>query len=199
MAKKEALKQLQTRLAERLLAAKTQARTVSWLAVESGGLGLLFPLAEAGEIFSLGPLLQVPHAQPWFLGVANLRGQLTGVVDLAVFLGARMPIVPGQIQEGLREPSRLIAFNANLETNCAVLVDRLAGLRSEEQLQKLPDDEAVRSGFVRARYQDGTGRQWLEMSLAHLSVHETFLRIGTEPRETQEPRGLIGAAAMAAA
>ena len=33
--------------------------------------------------------MAVPHTQPWFAGVANLRGGLHGVVDLALFLGLR--------------------------------------------------------------------------------------------------------------
>ena len=51
MANREALRQLQARLAERLLAARTETRVLSWLAVECAGHGLLLPLATAGEIF----------------------------------------------------------------------------------------------------------------------------------------------------
>jgi len=87
MANKQALRELQTRLAERMQAARTQPRGQSWLAVECRGHGLLLPLEQAGEIFALAPLLAVPHTQPWFAGVANLRGGLHGVVDLARFLG----------------------------------------------------------------------------------------------------------------
>ena len=41
MANREALRELQSRLAERLQAARTEARAVSWLAVECAGAGLL--------------------------------------------------------------------------------------------------------------------------------------------------------------
>ena len=92
MAKREALRELQSRLAQRLQQARTEVRTASWLAVECAGVGLLMPLPGAGEIFSVGPWLPVPHTQPWFMGVANLRGGLHGVVDLAAFLGLRAPI-----------------------------------------------------------------------------------------------------------
>ena len=74
MAKKEALRELQSRLAERLQAARTQQRGSSWLAVECSGRGILFPLREAGEIFAMSVLVPVPHTHRWFLGVANLRG-----------------------------------------------------------------------------------------------------------------------------
>ena len=44
MANKQALRELQTRLAERMQAARTQPRRQSWLAVECRGQGFLLPL-----------------------------------------------------------------------------------------------------------------------------------------------------------
>ncbi|MDP3222613.1 MAG: chemotaxis protein CheW, partial [Rubrivivax sp.] len=51
MANREALRELQGRLAQRLAAARTETRKASWLAIECAGHGLLVPLATAGEIF----------------------------------------------------------------------------------------------------------------------------------------------------
>ena len=48
MANKQALRELQNRLAERLQAARTQDRGKSWLAVECGDRGFLFPLLGGG-------------------------------------------------------------------------------------------------------------------------------------------------------
>ena len=171
MANKEALRELQSRLAERLQAARTQDRGRSWLAVECSSRGFLFPLKEAGEIFALAPIIPVPHSHPWFLGVSNLRGHLHGVVDLAGFLGVKA-------SEPLREQSRLVAFNATLDINCALLVDRLSGLRSEQQLTAESDvANGPRPGFVGARYKDDSGRLWQELNLAALAGDEAFLRI----------------------
>jgi len=171
MANKEALRELQSRLAERLQAARTQDRGKSWLAVECSSRGFLFPLKEAGEIFALAPIVPVPHSHPWFLGVSNLRGHLHGVVDLSGFLGVKG-------NEPLREQSRLVAFNASLDINCALLVDRLAGLRSEQQLSAQTDAvSGPRPPFVGARYQDESGRTWQELNLAALASDEAFLRI----------------------
>ena len=173
MAKKEALRELQSRLAERLQAARTQQRGSSWLAVECAGRGFLFPLREAGEIFALAPLVAVPHTNRWFLGVSNLRGHLHGVVDLAGFLGLKGAEVPlpaaGQGQ--------LVGFNQSLDLNCVLMVDRLAGLRGEEQQTREPDDGQPRPTFAGARLRDGTGRVWQELSLAALAGDEAFLRI----------------------
>lgn len=173
MAKREALRELQSRLADRLQAARTQANTATWLAIESGGQGLLLPLGEAGEIFPFGTLIPVPHTSAWFLGVANLRGGLHGVVDLAGFLGLKSQATT----EFAREQSRLIAFNPALGINCAMLVDKLSGLRSREQLEAHADSGRPKPGFVGGRYRDSNGRSWQELRLAALASDEAFLKI----------------------
>jgi twitching motility protein PilI len=175
MSNREALRELQSRLALRLQQARTETRVQSWLAVECAGAGLLLPLASAGEIFAVGKVLPVPHTAVWFLGVANLRGGLYGVVDLAAFLGLRLPIG----LDAVREHSQLLAFNAVAGPNCAVLIDGLAGLRSALQLQVQPEIEGggPRPGFAGARWRDADGRYWQEIDLAALARNEQFLAI----------------------
>lgn len=174
MAKREALRELQTRLAERLQAVMTELPGASWLAVESAGQGLIFPLQGAGEIFTAAGLLPVPHTQPWFLGVANLRGGLHGVVDLGSFLGLRAHALP---RDALGEQARLLALNPAAGSHCAVLVDRLAGLRNLSQLTKLPEPPGARPPFAGAQYRDTAGRIWQEIDLARLAQQEQFLGI----------------------
>jgi twitching motility protein PilI len=173
MSNREALRELQGRLAQRLQQARTEVATLSWLAVECAGQGFLMPLATAGEIFAVGTLLPVAHTQPWFMGVANLRGGLHGVVDLAAFLGLRAPLGA----DAVREQSRLVAFNAALGSHCAVLVERLAGLRSAAQLTLQPPPAEPRPAFAGACWHDGEGRPWQEIDLAALSRNEQFLGI----------------------
>ena len=173
MANREALRELQSRLALRLQQARTETRVQSWLAIECAGLGLLVPLPTAGEIFPVSSLQPVPHTQPWFMGVANLRGGLHGVVDLAAFLGLRKPIA----RDAVREHAQLLSFNAAQGSNCAVLVDRLAGLRSATQLTAEADDGQSRPAFAGARWRDAEQRIWQEIDLAALARNEQFLAI----------------------
>jgi twitching motility protein PilI len=174
MAKREALRELQNRLAERLQAAMTEVPTASWLAVQSGGQGLIFPLRMAGEIFTAAGLLPVPHTQPWFLGVANLRGGLHGVVDLAAFLGLRArPLA----LDNLSDQARLLALNPSTGGHCALLVDRLSGLRNANQLTRLADPSGPRPSFAGAQYRDTQGQVWQEIDLAALAQQEQFLGI----------------------
>ena len=171
MANKQALRDLQSRLAERLQAARTQARGQSWLAVECSGHGFLLPLREAGEIYALATIHPVPYSQRWFLGVANLRGHLHGVVDLAGLLGVKAPEVS-------REQARLVGFNHALDINCVLLVDRLSGLRAEDELTREAEAPAgPRPAFAGARLRDAAGRPWQELLLAELVGDEAFLKI----------------------
>jgi twitching motility protein PilI len=174
MANREALRELQTRLAERMQAARRERRGQSWLAVECRGHGFLLPLEQAGEIFPPSALMAVPHTQPWFVGVANLRGGLHGVVDLARFLG-----LPEAASEVGREQSRLIALGVSIGLNCALLVDRLAGLRSSDHLRAAPstDDGAARPAFAGDVWLDPTQRAWQALDLARLAQDEHFLSV----------------------
>ncbi|HQX07267.1 MAG TPA: chemotaxis protein CheW [Zoogloea sp.] len=173
MANREALRELQIRLASRLQAARTEGLSVSsWLAVESAGKNYLLPLGHAGEIFPWTVVQPVPYTQKWFMGVANLRGGLTGVVDLAGLLGA----APVRTEQSLSEAS-LLAFNAALEVNAALLVDRLAGLRSTDAFVA---SEAPVEGdpvFFGSTYIDSDGTRWQELNLQALSQHTAFLSI----------------------
>ncbi len=178
MANREALRELQGRLASRMQAARNEAPSRAWLAVECAGQGVLFPLHEAGEIFPVGSVLPVPHTEAWFAGVANLRGGLHGVVDLAAFLGLRR--VSG---EAGRDQARLLALNPALGVNCALLVDRLAGLRNADQLSAVDeaaagdDSDSAQPSFAGPRWRDSEGRVWQEIELAALAGHEQFLGV----------------------
>lgn len=177
MAQREALRALQARLAERLNSARSDdAHTPGWLAVECGGQGLLLPLAGAGEIFKLSSLLPVPHTQRWFLGVANLRGRLHGVADLAAFLGLRPALPRG---ETLPDAARVLALNPASGGHCAVLVDRLMGLRSTAQFGVVEPAEGARPAFAGPGWRDEQGRIWQEIDLAALAAHPQFLGIAS--------------------
>ena len=182
MANKQSLRDLQTRLAERMQQVRTEQPGVSWLAVDCAGQGLLFALRQAGEIFKLGTVLPVPHTQPWLTGVVNLRGGVCTVVDLAGFLGLRSDERPVSAQQ-----CRLVGFNNELQVNGALLVDRLEGLRHAVDLKveaESTDNGAAAQGaqgerpaFALARWRDNAGRVWQEIDLAELARMPQFLAV----------------------
>lgn len=174
MAKREALRELQSRLAGRLQAARTEGVQASWLAVEAAGSRYLLPLAQAGEIFPFSAAMPVPYTQRWFLGVANLRGGLYGVVDLASFLRGQ---APAPRSDAGRAESRLVALNAMLEVNCALLIDRLAGLRGLDAFAASSAPPQDAPGYFGSGYTDANGAYWQELNLQALSQQPQFLSI----------------------
>ena len=182
MANKQSLRDLQTRLAERMQQVRTEVPGVSWLAVDCAGQGLLFALRQAGEIFKLGTVLPVPHTQPWLTGVVNLRGGVCTVVDLAAFLGLRTPERPVSAAQ-----CRLVGFSNALQVNGALLVDRLEGLRHAADLKVEAEStdngaavvapEGQRPAFALARWRDEAGRVWQEIDLAELARMPQFLAV----------------------
>ncbi|MUG32659.1 chemotaxis protein CheW [Psychrobacter sanguinis] len=51
------------------------------------GLNFVAPIGEVTEVISFpNSLTEVPMSKPWLLGIANIRGQLLPLVDLASFV-----------------------------------------------------------------------------------------------------------------
>lgn len=174
MANREALRELQARLATRLQAARTEGVSASWLAVRAGEASYLFPLAQSGEIFPLVNVQHVPYSRPWFLGVINLRGGLNGVVDLASFLADG--VAPTRTEQSLAQAS-VVTFNASLELNCALMVDVLAGLRKREAFSEEGPPPAGSPVYFGSRFIDLNGVPWQEINLQSLSQLPQFLSI----------------------
>jgi twitching motility protein PilI len=171
---RQALRDLQTRLAGRLQQARTEGVSAGWLAVESAGRSLLLPLAQSGEIFPLAAVQTVPYTQSWFLGVANLRGGLFGVVDFASYVTGQLPI---RRSESARQQARLVALNPALEINCAILIDRLSGLRNAQDFVSREDMAGDAPVFFAGTYTDLNGKQWHEINLQVMSSQADFLTI----------------------
>lgn len=145
------LRQYQLQLLQRVQAAKSGAAAPrKELGIVVGGRQCLLDLTQIGEIVQSAPLSAVPLACDWYLGLAAIRGRLTGVVDLARYHGGA-PCPRGA-------DSRIITFAPRLGLHCAVLVERVLGLRQ-------PD------------HADAGGRR---LDLAALVREERFLQIGFE-------------------
>lgn len=174
MANREALRELQSRLASRLQAARTEGVQAGWLAVEAAGRNYLFPLSQAGEIFPYTATQAVPYTQDWFLGVANLRGGLFGVVDLASYVSGEAPV---QRSDAGRAEARLVALNQLLDLNCALLIDRLAGLRNTDAFVSSNGAPDGAPDYFGSGYTDASGAYWQEINLQSLSQQPQFLSI----------------------
>jgi twitching motility protein PilI len=175
MANRQALRELQTRLAERLQQARAEGVSAGWLAVELGGRRCLFPLGQSGEIFPVASTHKVPYTQHWYMGVANLRGGLYGIVDIASFISGAP--IHRSFDGSVREQARLVALNSALEVNCALLIDRLGGLRGNADFVSREAAPEGSPAFMSAQFTDKAGQTWMEFDLQALASTPEFLAI----------------------
>jgi twitching motility protein PilI len=89
VAKQISLREFQQGLAQRLREAQAEAVPTSRLGVQAGNGNWLLKLDDAGEMLPLPEISGVPLTKPWYLGLANIRGVLSSVVDFAAFAGGR--------------------------------------------------------------------------------------------------------------
>jgi twitching motility protein PilI len=155
------LREYQEQLLERMQAARTSSGArAHQLGVDAGGTRYLIDLLDAGEIVPVPALAAVPLTRPWYLGLANVRGNLIGVVDLARYLGH-------DGAPGAQAAQRLVTFGAALNFPCALLVARVYGLRHAADMQP-----------VDGRLRDAEGNEWTPLGLAALAHDERFLQVG---------------------
>ncbi|HEY7787263.1 MAG TPA: chemotaxis protein CheW [Casimicrobiaceae bacterium] len=164
------LRSFQQELATRL-ASKTAAQ------VESSRLGLacgnerwLIRLADASEVIAVPPIVTVPLTQKWFLGLANIRGNLCSVIDFPAFLG-RAPVAAGGL-------ARLILLAARgSEQNAGIVVERVLGLRNLAQFKPVEVGATGPSWHV-TKWQDDGAVTWQEIDLGKLARDPAFLQVG---------------------
>jgi twitching motility protein PilI len=167
------LRSFQHELATRL-ASKTAAQVESSrLGLASGGEQWLIPLADAAEVIAMPTVAAVPLTRPWFLGLANVRGNLYSVVDLAGFLGRRT-VVP----HGAGAQSRLILFGPGVgELKAGIVVQGVLGLRNVAELTPVAP-VADAPDWYGQRWTDTGGALWQEINLARLAEDSAFLHVG---------------------
>jgi twitching motility protein PilI len=162
------LHEFQARLLERMEAARDgSGMRDSRLGVMVGDTRCLLDLREAGEIVNLVAMTRVPLSRDWYLGLANVRGNLIGVVDLDRFLGGP-PQTPGK-------ESRVLVVSASLSGNTGFLLSRVLGLR---HIQEMTEQPASDKDSGRKCYLDGDLNEWVEISLAEIVDDPRFLQVG---------------------
>ena len=116
------------------------------------------------------PLSIVPLTRSWFRGLANVRGALYGVVDLAQFHGEAAITPSGR--------ARLLLIGARLGIHCALLVSHSLGLRSADDFEVDVGEED--RPWVAQRLRDAQGQLWLQVDVTKLLASPQFLDAGLE-------------------
>jgi twitching motility protein PilI len=167
------LRAFQQELAARLAAKTTQQVEQSRLGLACAGQQWLIRLADAGEVIAVPTMATVPHTRPWYLGIANIRGNLYSVIDFAGFLGHDIePAPPGAGQ------ARMVLFGPRVgELRAGLVVTRVMGLSNLAELTR-GDGAADAPAWYGARWTDKSGGTWQEIDLALLAQDPVFLQVG---------------------
>ena len=169
MARRTGLREYQLSVAERLRTASTRAALASKLGFQVGSDNWLVSLNQVSEVIPVPATAPVPLTQPWFRGVANVRGNLYSMVDFAAFQGGEA------IGAGMER--RVVLISDRLVAGAGLLVSRMLGLRNPEQFTAL-SRPAEAPAWVGGAYTDAGGTRWLELDLPALVAEQRFLEVG---------------------
>lgn len=168
MARQISLREFQQGLAQRLREAEAEAEPTSRLSVEAGSRNWLLKLDEAGEMLPMPEISSVPLTKPWYLGLANIRGVLSSVVDFGAFTDGEPTV---------RTPEcRLLLITERFHSLSGLLISRMLGLKNVQNMELVegtPDRP-----WIGAAYRDQDGRVWSELNIGVLVSHDDFLQVG---------------------
>jgi len=162
MSKRLDLRAFQQNLSDRMQDRSRMGGQSSLLGVQIAGQHWLVEMPDISEVLSLPRLTPVPLAKSWFRGVANVRGNLYGVVDAADYL--HVGAASGEVA------NRILLLAEQYGFNTALLVDSVLGLRNANEWRQGESDAG--------QYYDEQGVMWRKLDVVELLGQPEFLQIG---------------------
>jgi twitching motility protein PilI len=133
-----------------------------------GDTNMACKIDRISEILPCPQATPVPGAKSWIIGLANVRGELLTVVDLAWFLtGVRTPVTAR---------SRLLAVNLN-KAPIGLLIDEVFGQRhflDSDAIAAELEEGSPLGGIVSKQHNLGS-ESWQELNLDQLFNSSEFL------------------------
>ncbi len=164
MSRRLNLREFQQGLIDRLQVADASEARVSTLGVQIAGRNWLVDMGDISEVLPLPPLAAVPFTKPWFRGVANVRGNLYSVIDMAAY--ERSGVASGDIH------NRVLLVSARHGVNAALLVDNVLGLRDARAWRQTEGIDK------QAEYFDEQGASWRKLDVRDLIEQAEFMQVG---------------------
>ena len=129
-------------LAQARLSGRQSGQDYDWRGVvfELGGQRLVAPIGEVSEVLTMPEYTRMPLAQPWLLGVANVRGRLLPLTDLCKLLS-----VPSQLPKINRRKVIVIDHHSLFS---GLIVDRVLGIEQFTRQQYCAEPIDIHSPFA---------------------------------------------------
>lgn len=170
MAKTSNLREFQEAILLKLKEAASQGDVVSKsrLGVTVGTKKLLINLNDVTEVIPVPPIQAVPLTQSWFLGVANIRGNLYNITDFSQFI--HLPATQKSVN------NRILLLSSDITTQSALLVSSLVGLRNIDRMTIKSVADATEVAFSKLVYIDAEGSEWFELDIDALVGDTEFIQ-----------------------
>lgn len=114
-------------------------------------------LGTVSEILNLPSFARIPRVKPWVLGVANVRGRLVPMIDLAIFL---------QLDAKVTVKKRRLLVVEDHDYPVGLVVDDLLGMQqlAEDRLQswEAPADSRL-VDYVQQAFADDPAWLWFDV------------------------------------
>lgn len=163
MSKRLNLREFQQSILDRIQQKEVAGDRASTLGVEVGNGFWLVDMQDVSEVLPVPPLTPVPLTQAWYRGVANVRGNLYSITDLAEFMG--------QSETANVMHGRVLLVAQKYAFNVGFLVSRVLGLRDVRSWQYEEKDGET-------YYKDEQGNMWRKLDVTQLLQQPDFLQIG---------------------
>ena len=135
------------------------------------GLNFVVAMGDLSEMLKVPGYTKLPGVQSWVKGVANVRGRLLPVFDLAAYFGGRLA--------GARKQQRLLVIDRE-QIYAGLWVDQVFGMqyfpvdtRAENSPQNLPDSLQP---FVEGCF-DYNGKLWMVFQPLKLLQEHQFVDV----------------------
>lgn len=163
MSKRFSLREFQQNVLNRLQVQATTGDRITTLGVQIGTSSWLVDMTEISEVLEMPNLTAVPLTKPWYRGVANVRGNIYSITDLAAFMRLGETAPDAQ--------SRVLLVGQKFSFNAGLLVTRVLGLRNAREWWRNEQDGVE-------RYRDENGQMWSKLNIEQLLQQPEFLQIG---------------------
>ena len=144
-----------------------------WSGIGFSLLGRRFvaPIEEVSEVLEVPRYTHLPGVQRWVRGVANVRGKLLPITDLAAFLGYKL-------ESGRRQRRVLVLEKEDLY--CGLTVDGSYGMQhffveTFSQTVNLSGLQGLEP-YLQGNFQDEFGDDWVVFSPMALTGQERFFQ-----------------------
>jgi twitching motility protein PilI len=133
------------------------------------GRHFIAPIGEVTEMLEVPPYTSLPGVQEWMRGLANVRGRLLPLVDLAAFLGGKL--------EAQRRNRRVLVVESG-DIYSGLIVDSILGMQHFPVDSYVPEmasvDFASMVPFLQGSFREEQGRDWIVFSPWLLIQDEKF-------------------------